>query len=80
MIKCTIEIVEVPGKGFRIDMQPDESQATMKEIFVASCIDQALQPVFQYLMKKGERSEMIEAADAEAVQKLVEEKIRKFDS
>ncbi len=80
MIKCQIEIKEVPRKGFRIQMIPDQANATSTEMRVAGCIEQALQPVFDYLMRKGDSGEMLESKDAEILRRMSAAKIREFDS
>jgi len=80
MIKCVIEIKEVPGKGYRIQMIPDQSNATSTEMRVAGCIDQALRPVFGYLMRKADRGEMLESKDVEILKQITAAKTREFDS
>ncbi|HXI83584.1 MAG TPA: hypothetical protein VNL17_05780 [Verrucomicrobiae bacterium] len=80
MITCKIEIVKVPGAGYRIQMIPDETQATRKEIHVASCINHALNPVFDYLMARGKMGKAIEAKDVELMKKLSAQMISDFDS
>jgi hypothetical protein len=79
MITCIIEIKEVPGKGLRIDMIPNQSDATPKEMHYAGCIDYVMQPIFEYVMRRGERGEMIESKDAESIREVCERRIREFD-
>ncbi len=79
MITCLIKIKEVPGKGYYVDVVPDQSGATPKEMRVAGCINFALDEVARYLMSKGERGEMIESKDAAAVQDIVKKKIKEFE-
>jgi hypothetical protein len=80
MITCTIKIVEVPGKGYFIDMVPDQSSATTKELRVAGFINHILTPVFEYLIRRGGSGEMIESKDAEIMRLVIEAKIKAFET
>ena len=80
MITCTLTIKEVPGKGYYVDMVPDQSTATPKELRAAKCLDVAIQAVAEYLMSKGERGEMVEGKDLSVVQKITAQKIKDFES
>ena len=79
MITCVIEIKEVPGKGLRVDMKPDQTDATEKEMHYAGVLDYAMQPVFDYIMQRGERSQMIESKDAESIRELCGRRVQEFD-
>ena len=79
MITCEIKIKEVPGKGYYVDILPEQSKATKKEMRVAACMNAALDEIAKYLMKKGERGEMIESFDLDAVRELTKKKIKEFD-
>ena len=79
MITCVIEIKEVPGKGLRVDMRPDQTGATEKELHYAGILDYAMQPIFDYIMQRGERSQMIESKEAESIRELCERSVREFD-
>ena len=79
MITCVIEIQEVPGKGLRVDMRPDQSAGTEKEMHYAGVLDYAMRPVFEYIMWRGERAEMIESKEAESIRELCERRVREFD-
>jgi hypothetical protein len=80
MIKCVITIKEVPGKGFYVDIVPDQTKATPTEMRVAGCMNFAMEEVAQYLMKKGEKGEMIEGRDAAVVEEIAKRKIKEFES
>ncbi len=47
MITCVIKILEVAEKGVVVDMIPDQSNATPREMEIAGIIDHVMQPVFQ---------------------------------
>jgi hypothetical protein len=80
MITCVIKIVENPGKGFMVDMIPDQSNATAAEMQIAGIIDYIMQPVFDAIVSSTGRGEMIESKDAEAVRQMIEEKTKRFFS
>ena len=80
MITCPIKIVEVPGKGVLVDMIPDQSNATPKEMEIAGIIDYIMQPVFKAIVSATGRGEMIESKDAEAVRLIIQEKVKGFFS
>jgi predicted transcriptional regulator len=80
MITCLITIKEVPGKGYYIDMLPDQSKSTLKERQVASLFDAANEIVGQYILKKSGNGQAIESKDLNAIRGLVEEMIKRFES
>jgi hypothetical protein len=80
MIICTITIEEVPGKGYYIDVNPDQSRATAKEMHAAGLFDASLALVQEYILKKTKHGGAIESKDLDAVRGLTEEMIRKFKS
>jgi hypothetical protein len=80
MITCVLKIVELPGKGVMVDMNPDQSNATPREMEIAGFIDHIMQPVFQAIVSTTGRGEMIESKDAEAVRLIIEEKVKRFFS
>lgn len=77
MITCVIKIVEGP-KGVMVDMDPDQSQATPKEMEIAGVIDHLMKPVFDAIVASTGRGEMIEGRDVEAVRAIIEEKTKRF--
>jgi hypothetical protein len=79
MITCVIKIKEVPGKGYYVDVIPDQSKGTPKEMRVAGCLNFALDEVARYLMSKGDRGEMIEGKDLAVVQEITRRKIAEFE-
>ena len=79
MITCTITIVEVPGKGYRIDLTPEQSTATPREMVVAGIIECTLEPVMQWLSRQGARAEEI-SGDCNIVEKMIQQQIREFDA
>ena len=80
MIKCTIEIKEVSGKGIYINMIPSQTEATQQEIRAASCLDMTVKAVGLYLIKKTGEGQLIEGKDVVVVQQIFQEQIRKFES
>lgn len=80
MMTCAIKIVEVPGKGVLVDMIPDQSNATPREMEIAGLIDHMMQPVFKAIVSATGRGEMIESKDAEAVRLIIERKVKDFFS
>lgn len=78
MITCVIKIVEAPGKGVMVDMNPDQSLATPREMEIAGVIDYLMQPVFDAIVASTGRGEMIESKDVEAVRAIIEEKTKRF--
>lgn len=80
MITCVIKIKEVPGKGYYVDVLPDQSEATPTEKRVAACLNGALDEVAKYLMSKGEKGEMIDSHDVEASREIVKRKTQEFES
>jgi hypothetical protein len=63
-----------------VDMTPDQSKATPKEMKIAGIIDHLIQPVFQAIAASTGRGEMIESKDVEAVRLIIEEKAKRFFS
>jgi hypothetical protein len=80
MITCTITVLENPGKGVAVDMVPDHSNATPREMEIAGVIDHVMQPVFLAIASATGRGEMIESRDAEAVRLIIEQKMKHFFS
>jgi len=80
MIKCTIEIKEIPGKCVYINMIPDQADATQQEIRTASCLDMTIKAVGQYLMAKTGSGQSIEGKDVGVVQMIFQDQIKKFES
>jgi hypothetical protein len=78
MIKCVMTIKEV-GKGFSVDIEPDQSKATPTEMRIAGFLNFAIEEAAQYLMSKGEKGEMIESKDAEAVREIIRKKTKEFE-
>jgi hypothetical protein len=78
MITCKIKIEEHPGKGFLIEMIPEQANGTLKELAIAGCIDVALRPIFHHLMSIGSSAEMMEWKESEAAEKLAEEMNKRF--
>lgn len=70
----------MPGKGVLVDMIPDQSNATPKEMEIAGIIDYIMQPVFKAIVSATGRGEMIESKDAEAVRLIIQEKVKGFFS
>jgi len=63
-----------------VDMNPDQSDATPREMEIVGFIDHIMQPVFQAMVAATGRGEMIESKDVEAVRQIVEEKTKRFFS
>jgi len=63
-----------------VDMNPDQSNATPREMEIAGFIDHIMQPVFLAMASATGRGEMIESKDVEAVREIVEEKAKRFFS
>jgi riboflavin synthase alpha subunit len=80
MIKCVITIKEVPGKGYYVDVVPDQTKATPTEMRVAGCMNFAMDAVAKYLMSMGEKGQMIEGRDATIVEEIAKSKIKEFES
>ena len=80
MVKCLITIREIAGNGYYVDVVPDQSKATPKEMRLAGCMNAALDEVANYLMRNGGRGEQIESYDAEAVREIVKRNTSEFDS
>jgi hypothetical protein len=80
MITCMITIKEVPGQGYYIDVDPDQSKGTPTEKRVAGFLNFALTDISNYLMSKGARGEAIESYDAAAIQEIVKKKIKDFEA
>jgi predicted extracellular nuclease len=79
MIKCIITITET-NKGFYVGVEPDQSAATPVERRVAGFMNLAMTDVANYLMSKGEKGEMIESYDANAIREIVRQKTKEFES
>lgn len=80
MITCAIKILEVPDKGVLVDMVPDHSNATPREMEIAGIIDHVMKPVFQAIASATGRGEIIESKDAESVRLIIEQKMKHFFS
>lgn len=78
MITYTIKILEVSGKGVMVDAVPEQSSASEAEMRYAGVIDYVMSPVFKAIASSSGDGEMIESKDAEAVKKLIEEKMKQF--
>jgi hypothetical protein len=64
-------------EDFYVDIVSDQNAATPTELRAAGCLNSALDEVSIYLMKKGERREMINSYDAEAAREIIKRKTKK---
>jgi hypothetical protein len=77
MIRHVMVIKEVPGRGFSIDMEPNQEAATETEMLVAGCFDLAIKTTAEYLMRRAAAAEMVEGTE---IKEIVEQKLRQFES
>ena len=79
MIKCVITIKEVPGKGYYVNIDSEQGQATPVEMHVASCIRFGVDAVGQYLVKEAGKGQMFECGDADTMREIARQKIKEFE-
>jgi hypothetical protein len=68
------------GKGFSVDIVPDQTKATPTEMRIAGFLNLAIDEAAQYLMRKGEKGEMIESKDADAVREIIRKKTEEYEA
>lgn len=77
MVRCVIEIKEVPGKGYSVDIVANQATATEKELFVASCFEHAIRTASEFVMQKARAAEMIHGTD---IEEIVRRRLKQFES
>jgi hypothetical protein len=70
----------VPGKGCCIDIKPDQTAATAKELAVATRIEIALQSVIQYFASKAGKCQVLEGTGGNCFEAIAERMKREFGS